>query len=438
MQTPYSEGSIYRSAPQPTSEDCLYLNVWTAAKSAREKRPVMVWIHGGALTRGSGSIATYDGEALAKKGVVVVTVNYRLGVFGFLAHPELTRESERHSSGNYALLDQVAALEWVKKNIAAFGGDPGRVTIFGESAGSWSVNYLVATPLAKGLFHRAIGESGGAFAPMRKLAEGEQVGERFASARGATTDPIKTLRAKSAADLLSAQAAAITPVVDGWVLPQEVFAIFAAGRQNDVPLIAGFNADEGTSLAPQIENITAQGFVQLSRSRFKELADEYLKLYPAGSDAEARASAYATYRDQVFGWQMRTWVRTATRTGRAPAYFYYFSRTPPGAESARYRAYHAAEIAYVFGNLRPPRPWEDTDRRVSELMSSYWANFATTGNPNGKGLPDWPAYNAKNDLALEIGNDVALRSKLHQTGLDFFDRYYEAQRKPQVNADERR
>ena len=248
-QQPYPATSIYASAPQPASEDCLYLNVWTAAQSDKAKRPVMVWIHGGALTRGSGSTPTYDGESLAKKGVVLVTLNYRLDVFGFLAHPELTKESDRNASGNYGFLDQIAALEWVQKNIAAFGGDPRRVTIFGESAGSWSVNCLVATPLAKGLFQRAIGESGGNFGIMKKLAEVEETGTKFASSVGA--DSLRVLREKPADKLLKAASGFSFPAnVDGWMLPQDVYSIFAADKQNDVPVIVGSNADEGTSLSP--------------------------------------------------------------------------------------------------------------------------------------------------------------------------------------------
>ena len=203
-QTSYPSGSIYQSKPEPMSEDCLYLNIWTAAKSAKERRPVMVWIHGGGFTRGSGSSSSYDGEILSHKGVVLVTINYRLGVFGFLAHPELTAESGHHASGNYAILDQIAALQWVKKNIAGFGGDPNKVTIFGESAGSWAVNALMASPLAKGLFQRAIGESGASFAPMRTLAESEKIGEKVAASLGATQDVLKTLRSKSTEELLKA------------------------------------------------------------------------------------------------------------------------------------------------------------------------------------------------------------------------------------------
>jgi len=423
-QQPYPEGSIYRTAPQPMSEDCLYLNVWTAARSASERRPVMVWIHGGALTRGAGSTPVYDGESLAIKGVVVVTINYRLGVFGFLAHPDLTRESAHNSSGNYGLLDQIAALQWVQRNIAAFGGDARRVTIFGESAGSWSVNYLMATPLAKGLFHRAIGESGAVFSGVAKLADVERSGAKFASSIGA--DSLRALRAMSAADVL--QAAGPTPFrpsVDGWALPEDVFTIFARGKQNDVPLIAGSNADEATSLSPWPPNRTASDFQAQVKRLFGDRLGEFLKLYPAASDEEAKASHYASFRDFTFGWQMRTWVRMSSKTGASKAYLYYFTRVPPGPAGARLGAYHAAEIAYVFHNLHiGAKPYEDADRKLSDLMSSYWVNFAATGDPNGKGLPEWPAYREKSDIALELGNEVRLRPELHKAQLDFLDGYF--------------
>ena len=425
MQTPYPAGSLYHLAPEPIGEDCLYLNVWTAADSARERRPVMVWIHGGGLTRGSGSARNYDGEELARKGVVLVTINYRLGVFGFLAHPGLTGESSHRSSGNYGFLDQLAALEWVRRNIAAFGGDPQRVTIFGESAGSWSVNLLMATPLAKGLFQRAIGESGGDFEPLQKLSAAEQAGAQLARSLGA--DSPAALRAKSAADLLAAPGpfggATFLGNVDGWLLPDDVYALFAAGKQNDVPLLVGSNADEGTAFAPPA--ISAEVFRQQVSRRFGGRAGAFLELYPAGSAEEARASVAAVTRDQTFGWEMRTWARLQTRTGKSKAYLYYFSRVPPGLAGAVYGAYHASEIVYVFHNLGlSDRPWEPVDRTLSDALSSYWVNFAATGDPNGRDLPQWPPYDERADLVMALGNQIEVRPAPHTPALDFFDAGY--------------
>jgi len=408
------------------SEDCLYLNIYTAAKSARDRRPVMVWIHGGAFTSGAGEL--YDGEELAKKGAVVVTVNYRLGVFGFLAHPELTKESDRNSSGNYALLDQIAALEWVQKNIAAFGGDPKRVTIFGESAGSWSVNYLVATPLAHGLFQRAIGESGGEFAPGRKLADAEQAGVKFAQSVGANS--ITELRAKPADELQKANGFQAAATVDGWFLPHDVYTIFSEGKQNDVPVLIGSNADEGTLFTPP--NVKGETFRETAQRRFGPDADNFLKLYPFNSDQEARAAQAASMRDQTFGWEMRTWARMQSKTGKSKAYVYFFSRVPPGPAGTRLGSSHGAEIAYVFdivnGKADPAPPWQDVDKKLAGEISSYWLNFAATGDPNGKGLPKWPAYRATDDTAMSFGDDAAVKPLPHKEALDFLDGYYERQR----------
>jgi para-nitrobenzyl esterase len=436
-QTQYpAAAAIYQAKLPPLSEDCLYLNIWTPAKSPKDKLPVMVWIHGGGFTRGYGGSHAYDGEALARKGAVIVTLNYRLGIFGFFAHPALSAESGHHASGNYALLDQIAALQWVQKNIAAFGGDPTRVTIFGESAGSWAVNVLMASPLARGLFQRAIGESGGSFSPMKPLAEAEKEGEKLAASMApapAVEDKptqqsiLKTLRAKPAEELLKAsEAETVRPMVDGWVVPEDIATIFAQGRQNDVPLIVGYNADEGTTLAPQASNMKARMFAGGAYQRYGSQADAFLKIYSAGSDEQAVSSFYSAFRDQLFGWEMRTWARMSTKTGHQPAYLYYFSRRPPGPQSPRLRAFHASEIAYVFGTFVWPFPWEETDKKLSDAMTSYWVNFAATGNPNSGNLTKWPVYNAKDDQALEFGDQIAARSEVNKAGLDFFDGYYQS------------
>ncbi|MBZ5606875.1 MAG: carboxylesterase family protein [Acidobacteriia bacterium] len=421
MQTPYPAGGPYHAGVEPLSEDCLYLNIWTAAKSAKDRRPVMVWIHGGALTKNSGSNPNFNGENFAAKGVVLVTINYRLGVFGYFAHPELTKESDRNASGNQGFLDQIAALEWVQKNIAAFGGDSRRVTIFGESAGSWSVNVLVASPLAKGLFQRAIGESGGQFARVQKLADAEQAGLRVAKAVGA--DSLAALRAKPADQLMKAQPGAST-VADGWLLPADVYSIFASGKQNDVPILIGSNNDEGTSLTPP--SIKLAAFENQARTRFGDQAGEYLKLYPAGSDDQARASNAEAMRDQTFGWEMRTWARLQSKTGKSKVYVYYFNKVPPG-PFARLGAYHGSEIQYVFGTV-PAELARDTDQKLSSILSSYWVNFATTGDPNGKGLARWPAYQEKTDLALTLGDQIEAGEIPHKAALDFLDAYFARQR----------
>jgi len=420
--------------PRPMSEDCLYLNIFTAAKTAGDKLPVMVWIHGGALTAGAGSIAAYDGEQLARKGVVVVTINYRLGVFGFFEHPELSKESDRHAAGNFGLLDQIAALQWVQKNIAAFGGDPKCVTIFGESAGSWSTNLLAASPLARGLFHRVIGESGGQFEPMKSLARAEQAGANFGTLAELRAKTAEALQTEMGAAFVGANGGYSGPVVDGWSLPDDVYTIYAKGKQNDVPVLIGSNADEGTMFTPA--TVTLQFMKDQAQRRFGADAEAFLKLYPAQSDTEAWRASADSMRDQTFGWEMRTWARMQTMTGKSKVYLYFFSRVPPGPAAASMGAYHSAEIAYVFHNTHRPgtRPWEETDHKLSDLMASYWVNFATTGDPNGKGLPAWPAFDTKSDRLMGLGDRVEVTPIPHKPALDFLDAYFEKQRKsPMVN-----
>ena len=432
MQAPYGAGSFFGGPPAPTAEDCLYLNVWTGAADAAERRPVMVWIHGGALTRGSGSTGIYDGTALAAKGAVAVTINYRLGPFGYLAHPLLSAESEHGSSGNYGVLDQVAALEWVRDNIAAFGGDPDRVTIFGESAGSWSVNTLMATPLAAGLFHRAIGQSGGRFGPMMRLSEApeggrsvEEVGAEFLGALGAET--LKEMRKLSAASVMEGLA---TPAgrrfrtaenVDGWVLPTDVTTAFAEGTHNNVPVLVGFNADEMTSLSsPRSVPETLDAWREWVAGRVGDDAVSFDAAYPVEEESEIFDAFMRSRGDALFGIQMRTWARASEAAG-ADAWLYYFTHEPPGPAKNYLKSYHAAEIVYAFGNVGPGER-KAADRRLARTMASYWVNFAANGDPNGPGLPPWPAYTRDSEAHLVLGPTVEAGSSLRTVQLDFWDR----------------
>ncbi len=410
------------------SEDCLYLNVWTAAKTASERRPVLLWIHPGGYTSGSGSAPGTNGEALAKKGVVVVTINYRLGALGFFAYPELTKESDRNASGNYALMDQTAALEWVQKNIAGFGGDPQRVTVDGDSAGAASIGNLVGSPRTKGLFQRAIAESGAwlglSVAHTNTLAEAEQAGMKSAETVGAHS--LADLRALSAADVLKIRGGG--PIVDGWFLPEDVGKVFAEGKQNDIPVLLGSNKDEGTFF---LQPTTAEKYVEQARRRYGDRADEYLNLYPGKTDEEASASQLAAFRDEL-GWVMRNWASLQSKTGKSKAYLYYFTHEPPAAQSASPRggfasgATHGSEAAYVFRNLLPGRQWTDLDRQVSDTISSYWVNFATTGNPNGKGLTNWPAYTAKTaDRRMVLGDKAEPGPGLDKARVDFYQAKYD-------------
>ncbi len=430
---PAFRGAPAGANPPNTSEDCLFLNVWTAAKAPGDKRPVMVWIHPGGYTTGSGSTPGFDGEALAKKGVVLVTINYRLGAFGFFSHPELTKESDRRGSGNYALMDQAAALQWVQANIAGFGGDPHRVTVFGDSAGSSSIANLMGSPQAKGLFQRAIGESGAwmglSIGRTRTLAEAEQDGLKIAGALHAPT--LEELRAAPAAELLKAGRAG-GPVIDGWFIPEDVGAAFAEGKQNDVPLLDGSNQDEGTFF---LQPTTAEKFMERAHSRFGDQADAFLKLYAAGSDEEANTSQLAAFRDEL-AFVMRTWARAQTKTGHSKAYLYYFTHQPPapvGASASGARgtgATHGAEAQYIFQNLLGPRSWTDLDHQVSDMLSSYWVNFAANGDPNGKGLTKWPAYDDRKSAGrMILGDQAEVGPSLNPDQLAFFEAVYEKTRR---------
>lgn len=413
---PWSAEFIARDAMEGGSnEDCLYLNVWTAAAKAGEKRPVMIWIYGGGFTSGSGDVPIYDGAGLAAKGVVMVTFNYRVGVLGFLAHPELSKESGHGASGNYALLDMIAALKWVQRNISAFGGDPHNVTIAGQSAGAFAVCYLMASPLAKGLFERAIAESGGAFSQAQPLDRAESAGVKLGT--------LAELRAKPAdAFLRLPNGYRPGPVVDGYVLPEDVSAIFAAGRQNDVPLLTGWNADDGVAFGPAPN---AETFRENAKRNYGPFGDEFLKAFPASTDAEAADSAHALTRDQLFGWQGRTWARAQAKSGKSKVFVYYFDRTAPGTPAQTgYGAFHSGEIAYALNTLDQWQcPWTDADRKLSNEMSTYWVNFAKNGDPNGAGVPKWPAYSRSGERALRLGETIRPIPIPDGPQLDFFDSY---------------
>ncbi len=396
IQTNPFPDMVFRSAAE--SEDCLSLSVWTPASSAGARLPVMVWIHGGGFFSGASDEGRHEGSTLASKGVVVVEINYRLGLMGFLSHPELTAESPTKSSGNYGLLDQVAALQWVKTNIAAFGGDPGQVTIFGESAGSMSVSVLMASPLAKGLFHRAIGQSGAYFSdtlPLLARAASEKLGTDLAASVGATS--LAALRAVAPADLVKTLGRASTrfaPTLDGHFLPADPWDIYAAGRQARVPLLAGWNSAE-IKLPPT----TIAAFTAQVKKQFGDDAEAVLKLYPAGSDAEARMSATAIASDNFMGYCTWKWIEAHSATGGSPVYRYLFDQIVPTVKGEPAPddpgASHATDIEFVFSTLDSRKlAWRPADRQVSEWMVAYWTNFAKTGNPNGSGLPAWPAWAA--------------------------------------------
>lgn len=419
---------------EKVSEDCLYLNIWSGAKSNSERRPVIVYIHGGSFVFGSGSMDLYNGENMAKKGVVFVNINYRLGIFGFMSNPELTKESEYNASGNYGILDQIAALKWVKNNIAEFGGDPDNVTIAGESAGSGSVNILMASPLAKGLFHRAIGESGAFFSmeskelggnPSPTLAEAEQNGVEFQKSLKKAS--LEDMRKMSAKDLLKASKnETIVPNIDGYVLPDTVYNIFEEGKQNDVPIIVGSNSDEGSLLTlpwPAYGAVDAAEFKIIAEKRYGDMTNDLLKLYPADTDSQAVKAQMEIPRDQLFTWQMNTWAKLQSKTGKSKAYYYYFNRVQPGPPRfMELGAYHSAEIAYAYNNLdKMNLSYTEVDRNLSDVMSSYWVNFATTGNPNDETLPTWSEYNEESDQTMELGDNIRMIETPNKEGLALFD-----------------
>jgi para-nitrobenzyl esterase len=422
--------------PLNFSEDCLYLNVWSSAKNPGEKLPVMVWIYGGGFAGGATNVPVYDGTKLAQKGVVIVSPAYRVGAFGFLAHPELSLESGK-GSGTYGLQDMIAALRWVKDNVARFGGDPSRVTIFGESAGGIAVSMLAASPPAKGLFHRAISQSGGSFAPPRTgteagqnvptLAAAESTGKSFIESVGAGS--INEARSLGAEQIQKAVGpmggiGRFWAVADGHVVPGDQYERYQAGQFNDTPVLIGTNSDEGAMFVRG--PITAAGFEPQIRAGFGRQADDILKAYPHSTDKEAFKSTKDIFRDTAFAWHTWVWAQLQSQKGKGKSYVYYFdhrtAKTPDGAD-------HASELPFVFRNLGPRAETPPArEQAISDLMSSYWVNFAKTGDPNGAGLPSWPAFNTKDQRAMFFDSDPSAKPIPNIEKLKALDSYYARRR----------
>lgn len=425
---PQAANARFRAPRQ--DEDCLYLNVWTPVVDRLGRLPVMVWLHGGGFTGGSGSDLRCDGARLAAEGAVVVTLNYRSGLFGFLAHPALSRESAHQVSGNYGLLDQMAALAWVRENIAAFGGDPQRVTAFGVSAGSASISLLLASPGAKGLFDRAILHSPGAGRPLATLQEAEQAGLKLGP-------HIEALRALSAQEVLSRTSMlnpavrglttprVLRPIRDGWLLPQDERPAFQAGRMHAMPLVVGSNTDEGTLLTKSwpIDDLAA--WRQQVDTNFGPAAAEAMALYPAASDAQARPAVAAMFADTQFNYGTRLLAQCMARL-EPRTFKYLFERRRPRQEDG---PHHGDEVAHAFGNhdRAPAGEQADSDaadEAVSRVMRRAWVAFAATGDPNTQGVPRWDAYRPAEDNHLRLGDELVAGAGWRRAQLDFLERFY--------------
>jgi para-nitrobenzyl esterase len=422
------------------SEDCLYLNIWTPAKSSDERIPVLVWIYGGGFSFGSNTTPVHNGEHLARKGVVLVTINYRVGPLGFLAHPELSAESPHGVSGNYGLLDQIAGLQWVRRNIAAFGGDPDRVTIFGESAGGIAVSMLCASPLATGLFQGAISQSGGSFGPtrpttypgenMRTLAQAEAAGVAYVQRAGVAS--LAELRLMPPGQLPAGWGSgAAWPIVDGRVIPDDQYRLYEVGRFNDVDILVGYNSDEGLSFSREK---TPEEYRANVATRYGPFADKLLAAYPATETAVPR-SARNLMRDAAFGWQTWAWATLQARTGNSRVFYYYFDQhaeCPADSPEADHGMPHGVDVPYVFQTLDPIDPARTPgDRAISDLVSTYWTNFAKRGDPNGPGVPVWPRYTSDDRRVMYFKNTAWPGPVPDADALAVLDAYFAWRRTPE-------
>ena len=439
--TDYASGPMQGgNNPWGYSEDCLYLNVWSPAKSPKDKLPVMVWIYGGGFGGGTSADPLFDGTELAREGVIMVSTNYRVGKLGFLAHPELSAENPEGVSGNYGLLDQIAALQWVQRNIASFGGDPAKVTIFGESAGGIAVSMLCASPLAKGLFRGAICQSGGSFGPtrpttypgenMKKLSDAEADGVKIAESLGVGS--LAELRALPAERFVGRGLApgGGWPVVDGYVIPDDQFRMYEKGQYNDVAVMAGYNSDEGASFS---RNPDGKAHVQSLETRFGPYAEALLEAYPLENGVVTKRGR-DLMRDVAFGWHTWSWCRLQARTGKAKTFLYYFDQHPDYPEdSPRYGfgSPHGQEIPYVFQHLDEERLMP-TDRELSQVMGKYWTNFAKYGDPNGPGVPEWPAFDNADPRAMYLSGAVPYAGPVpDEKALEVVDEYFRWRRSPE-------
>jgi para-nitrobenzyl esterase len=414
----------------PISEDCLYLNVWLPAAFKGRKLPVYVFFHGGGFMEGSGSVDVYDGTHLALKGLVVVTVNYRLGALGFLAHPELSAESPQHVSGNYGVLDALASLQWVRENISSLGGDPGKVTIGGQSAGSGLVHDLSVSPLAKGLFRGGVAESGTSLVsiPIKTLAEAEKDGIVFASSKDAHS--LDELRKVPAEDLVpspgSPRVLRFAPVLDGWAIPGSPLKVSEEGKANDIPLLTGMQADEGSGLAGTYGKIPADEWHKQVQERYGDLAEKFNELYPSPDEAAASIAQKESARERGQA-GMYLWCARVFNKQKGKVYTYYFNRAIPWPEHPEFQAFHTGEMVYIFSNLEKLlRPFTDVDRAVAATTSGYLANFVRTGDPNGKGLPKWESFITDPPTTLEISASTRMRPLMDPAKLAFWKTYFES------------